>query len=264
MYTFPINNRKCIHLGEICYTIAVCNPRWVYIRSRDECINELAVILRETSVNRKQLRKIEMKIVKILPVIIFLFFLGCNPKSEKAESKVSKRKLENNLNAKTVKHSDNEKINEIICDTLVFDENMKGKLLENKFAESKSELNFYKKFIKSKKINVPKILKTKSTKTKITYLGELKDLNHKNSYHIITNFEIWGIGEMLSPRGRSKVAFINETKNKILIYDLGMPENLPVKIENNILYFKIEKSEIKISILGGLSPELCIPKIGCN
>lgn len=213
---------------------------------------------------KKQQRKTEMRIIKILPVIIFLCFFSCNSKSEKVELKVSKRKLENNLKAKTVKQSDKEKRNEIICDTLVFDKNMKGKLLENKFVESKSELNFYKKFIKSKKINVPKILNTKSTKTKIIYLGELKDLNHKKSYHIITNFEIWGIGDMLSPRGRSKVAFINETKNKIIIYDLGMPENLPVRIENNILYFKIEKSEIQISIFGGLPPELCIPKIGCN
>ena len=28
--------------------------------------------------------------------------------------------------------------------------------------------------------------------------------------------------------------------------------------------FKIDDSEIQLSILGGLAPELCIPKIGCN
>jgi hypothetical protein len=205
-----------------------------------------------------------MRIVKILLIIIFLCFFSCNSKSENAELKNDKRKIENTLEAKDVEEPGNEKRNEIIFDTLVFNENMKGISLENKFAESKSELNFYKKIIDSKKINIPKILNTKSTKTEVIYLGELKDLNHKNSYHIITNFEIWGIDEMLSPRAKSKVAFINETKNKIIIYDLGMPENLPVKIENNILNFKIEKSEIKISILGGLPPELCIPKIGCN
>ena len=205
-----------------------------------------------------------MRIVKILLVILLYCFLSCNSNSEKKELKVSKRKLESNAKAKSFKQSDSEKENEIICDTLFLDENMKGKLLESKFAKSKSELNFYRKFMKSKRINIPKVLNTKSTKTKIIYLGELKDLNSKNSYHIITNFEIWGIGEMLSPRGRSKVAFINETKNKIIIYDVGMPENLPTKIENNVLYFQIEKSEIRISISGGLAPLLCIPKIGCN
>ena len=71
--------------------------------------------------------------------------------------------LENKLEAKIVNETINEKNNEIIFDTLVFNENMNGELLESKFAKSKSELNFYKKFIDSKKINVPTTLNTKTT-----------------------------------------------------------------------------------------------------
>ena len=205
-----------------------------------------------------------MEKVKISPFILLLCFFSCNSKLEKAESKNNKIMLENKLEAKIVNETINEKNNEIIFDTLVFNENMNGELLESKFAKSKSELNFYKKFIDSKKINVPTTLNTKTTKTEIIYLGELKDLNRKNSYHIITNFEIWGIGKKIPPKGRSKIAFISETKNKIIIYKLGMPEDLPIKIENSILFFKIDDSEIQLSILGGLAPELCIPKIGCN
>lgn len=214
-----------------------------------------------------------MEKVKISPFILLLCFFSCNSKLEKAESKNNKIMLENKLAAKIVnetnegenfKETINKKNNEIIFDTLVFNENMNGELLESKFAKSKSELNFYKKFIDSKKINVPTILNTKTTKTEIIYLGELKDLNRKNSYHIITNFEIWGIGTKIPPKGRSKIAFISETKNKIIIYKLGMPEDLPIKIENSTLFFKIDDSEIQLSILGGLAPELCIPKIGCN
>ena len=108
------------------------------------------------------------------------------------------------------------------------------------------------------------VINGKHIKTEIKYLGELKDLDHKNSYHIITNFKIIGIGEMLSPRGKSEVAFLNIKENQILIYDLGMPDNLPKKIEENILIFEVNNQKIKISVSGGLPPILCIPEIGCN
>ena len=69
---------------------------------------------------------------------------------------------------------------------------------------------------------------------------------------------------MLSPRGRSEVAFINENQDRIIIYNLPMPDDLPKYIENNILFFQFEETKVGISILGGLPPELCLPEIGCN
>jgi hypothetical protein len=152
----------------------------------------------------------------------------------------------------------------IIYDTLVFNENMKGKILDEKFESSQSELIFYKNFINSKKINKLKILNEEFAKTEIKYLGILKDLNNKNSYHVITDFTIVGIGSMESPRGKSKVVFINRNQDRIIIYNLPMPEDLPKLIKKNILFFQNEQTKIGISIFGGLSPELCIPKIGCN
>ena len=92
----------------------------------------------------------------------------------------------------------------------------------------------------------------------------IEDLNNKESYHIITDFTIIGVGSMLSPRGKSNVIFINKNLDKIIIYNLPMPENLPLYIDNNVLFFNYEKTKIGISISGGLPPELCLPKIGCN
>lgn len=68
---------------------------------------------------------------------------------------------------------------------------------------------------------------------------------------------------MLSPRGKSEVAFINRKNNQIIIYNLAMPSDLPKVIEKNLLYFDIGETKIAISIFGGLAPELCIPIIGC-
>lgn len=178
-------------------------------------------------------------------IIIIVLFLSC-----KSTSLINNQKIENSTT--------------IIYDTLVFNENMKGEILNEKFESNQNELNFYKKFINSKKINKLKILNEENAKTEIKYLGELKDLNNKNSYHIITDFTIIGIGSMESPRGRSKVVFINTNQDRIIIYNLPMPENLPKYIEKNVLFFHLEETKVGISILGGLPPELCLPEIGCN
>jgi len=193
-------------------------------------------------------------------IIIFAFIYSCtsNTSTDKAEVEVVKK--ESKPISQIEKSTEVSKPN-IIYDTLVFAENMNGEILSEKFNTSHSQLKFYKSFINSKNTNRPKTITEKHTKTEIKYLGKIKDLDGLNSYDVITNFQIWGIGQMLSPRGRSEVAFIN--KDKIIIYNLAMPDELPEKIEKNILYFRHEQTKIGISILGGLSPMLCIPEIGC-
>ena len=141
---------------------------------------------------------------------------------------------------------------------------MNGIQLNEKYAFGQSELDFYKQFISEKQVLEKQLLTEEHTKTEITYLGKLKDLNNQNFYHVITNFKIIGIGEMQSPRGISNIAFINENMNKAIIYRMGMPDELPERIDNKILYFNHESDKIGISIFGGLPPILCIPKIGCN
>lgn len=178
-------------------------------------------------------------------IIIIVAFLSC-----KSTPSINKMKIENPT--------------KIVYDTLVFNENIKGQNLEEKFESNQSELEYYKPFINSKKINKLKILKEEYSKTEIKYLGKMKDLNNKNSYHVIIDFTIIGIGSMESPRGKSNVIFINENQDNIIIYNLPMPEDLPKYIDENILFFNFEKTTVGISILGGLPPELCLPVIGCN
>ena len=153
---------------------------------------------------------------------------------------------------------------ELILDTLVFNQNMYGKELVEKYAFGQSELKFYKQFISKNRVSEKLILTEEHTKTEIAYLGKLMDIDNQHFYHVITNFKIIGIGEMESPRGMSNIAFINENMDKAIIYRMGMPDELPEKIDNKILYFTHESKKIGISIFGGLPPMLCIPKIGCN
>ncbi|MEF3080507.1 hypothetical protein [Winogradskyella poriferorum] len=141
---------------------------------------------------------------------------------------------------------------------------MKRKELTEKYAFGQSKLKFYKQFISENLITKKQILTDEYAKTEITYLGKLMDLDNQNYYHVITSFKIIGIGEMESPRGMSNIAFINKNVDKAIIYQVGMPDELPEKIENKILYFTHKSEKIGVSILGGLPPMLCIPKIGCN
>ena len=196
-----------------------------------------------------------------LIIMIFALVFGCTARTANNNNKAEATKTESKPVSQIEKSIVEIKEHIIIYDTLVFTNNMKGKILSEKFKTSESQLKFYKTFINSQNINKLKIITKKHTKTEIKYLGKIKDLDKLKSYDVITNFRIWGIGQMLSPRGFSEVAFINE--DKIIIYNLSMPDELPTKIERNILYFTHEKSKIGISISGGLPPILCIPEIGC-
>lgn len=194
------------------------------------------------------------KFIHIIPILILL--ISCNQKQQQidtwnnriAEYQAKMEKIESDL----------------ILDTLVFNENMNGKQLTEKYDFGQTELDFYKQFISEKHISEKQLLTDEYTKTEVTYLGKLKDLDNQKFYHVLTNFKIIGIGEMESPRGISNIAFLNENMEKAIIYRMGMPDELPTRIENEILYFNHESEKIGISILGGLPPMLCVPKIGCN
>jgi len=198
----------------------------------------------------------------LLIMIMCLSVLSCDSKNNNPKIEIVNESAKNEIKAS--KNIVMEKSPATIYDTIVFNENMKGKLLNEKFKSAEIKLKFYKKHINIKKINILQTISEKHTRTEIKYLGIIYDLNKEDSYHVITNFHVFGIGQMLSPRGRSELAFINRKNNQIIIYDLSMPYNLPKYIEKNILYFDNEETKIGITFFGGLVPEICIPKIGCN
>lgn len=194
---------------------------------------------------------------KILIALMTFLAFGCQ-----SEQKNSMNELESDNKAVKINIEKNE--SDLLLDTLVFDKSMDEELLIEKNAFGLSELNFYKQFVAEDKINEKQIITDEYSKTEITYLGKLMDLDNQNSYHIITNFKIIGIGEMDSPRGMSNIAFLSNNLDNAIIYNMGMPDELPEKIENNVLYFTLKSKKIGISIAGGLSPMLCLPLIGCN
>lgn len=99
-----------------------------------------------------------MKIQKVLILASTLFLLACNEKGKiydnghikpKSSDKKDDSKSENSLRSKVSETN----IEEVIYDTLIFDQAMKGKLLEEKFISAKDKLKFYNEFISPSDIN---------------------------------------------------------------------------------------------------------------
>lgn len=202
---------------------------------------------------------------RILPVKTILFIALITHYSCQPSNNIKYDKSAGSLiNTKAIELIDSPKIDKLFSlDTLQFNENMRGSLLDEKYKECKSNLSYYKKFILKKDVIKLRTIIEKDTKSEIRYLGELRDLTTNQSYHIVTNFKIIGIGTILSPRGHSEVAFINEKQDSILIYSVNMPKDLPKFIGNEVLYFQPNDSLLGITISGGLPPFLCVPKLGC-
>lgn len=197
---------------------------------------------------------VKRKTIYIIPFLILL--ICCN-------HKIEQKNIQDQHNA--VYHSGCERTEaDQILDTLVFNDHMNGKELFEKYDFGHSELKHYKQFIPEQNVWQKHTLTDKHTTTQITYLGKLMDLDHITFYHVLTVFEVIGVGSMESTRGISKIAFINENMEEAIFYRMGMPDELPTQIENNLLYFNYQSKKIGISILGGLPPFLCVPKIGCN
>lgn len=203
-------------------------------------------------------------IMKNIIFFIFInFILTCKSKNESRNLNIKKDSLYSYLKNDTLVEVERNIFDLKSFDTVGFTGMMKMEEVLSKYDEGKHKIRFYKKFIDRRKINISRIIKEKHTKEEIVYLGKLRDLTKNQSYYIVTNFTIWGIGLMLSPRGHSDVAFLSEKFDKIVIYHLSMPYELPKQIKGNVLYFKPHEDLIGISISGGLPPILCVPTLGC-
>ncbi len=188
-------------------------------------------------------------------LLCFLFFLlitnSCQP---------PKNKLSTPPNFTTSNPSEQG----ILLDTLVFEPFMAGEELEAFFAYSQDFLAFYQDFVRPKQIGQHQIFKDRYSQSNIHYLGQWKDLTLNARYHVITDFKLIGSGNRLPPKGRSKLVLLNTQTDAILLYDMARPNNLPLRLADNILYFELEPDQhTGLSISGGLPPLFCVPKGVC-
>jgi hypothetical protein len=98
-----------------------------------------------------------------------------------------------------------------------------------------------------------------------TYLGKITDSNQRPLYYVIKEFN--KTKAAVTWHGHSNVYFFNTQNDLIARFDVALPENLPVKIQDNIMYFPDEKNankfyEVKIKQM--LPKILCIRPDWCD
>lgn len=89
----------------------------------------------------------------------------------------------------------------------------------------------------------------KSTKI---YLGTIYCSNVDLYYDVITQFDL--IKMAIDYRGKSKLIFLGKSRKTCRIYELDMPDELPVLIKNNELIIINESDTISKSMEDGLFP----------
>jgi len=123
----------------------------------------------------------------------------------------------------------------------------------------------YAKYVVTKLKTKKQRIKEENLEEIITYLGDIQ-LDGK-LYYVLTSFR--SIQAALVKHGHSTIYILDSKKRIVKEYELGLPEELPFKIESNKLYFhykdsKTKKRKIYINKIEKELPELmCVEPDNC-
>jgi hypothetical protein len=109
-----------------------------------------------------------------------------------------------------------------------------------------------------KAINKTFVLKSKDDTTWRTYLGNITDNKHRTIYYVIKEFT--KVQAAATWHGHSNVYFFNENRKLVARFDVVFPEDLPVRLQNDSLYFSDDKKTDKIY---GVKISRPLPRIIC-
>ena len=109
-----------------------------------------------------------------------------------------------------------------------------------------------------KAINKTFVIKSKDDTTWRTYLGNITDNKHRTIYYVIKEFT--KVQAAATWHGHSTVYFFNEYKKLEARCDVVFPENLPVRLQNDSIYFPDDKNTDKIY---GVKISRPLPKFIC-
>lgn len=126
----------------------------------------------------------------------------------------------------------------------------------------------YSKYIVADSLKKTQLVKTKTGDEKINYLGVIKKANGDTLYYIVTVFSRVKAARVM--HGHSNIIYIGKDLKEKTRYDIGLPEELPYKLDNNTLYFKYlddatNKKKIFKNKVGTSPPKImCVGPDNCN
>lgn len=122
-------------------------------------------------------------------------------------------------------------------------------------------------FVAKMKVNETVMKKSKSQEESLTFLGDIVNAEGKIIYKIITLSSKTEASKVL--HGQSKVLFLDPLSFTVIkTYNLGLPEELPIKLEGNTLFFNYTdengKKAIFTNMIGTNPPQfLCVAPDDC-
>lgn len=119
----------------------------------------------------------------------------------------------------------------------------------------------YKKYIVANSSKKTHFIKTKSGDSRITYLGTVRNRKGDTLYYVLSDFS--RVKAAIQMHGHSNIIFLNNKKEEIKKFDVGLPENLPFKLLNNVLYFKHINDKTKKEKLYKFEISATLPKLIC-
>lgn len=122
--------------------------------------------------------------------------------------------------------------------------------------------NFFKKVVEKGNL----IQFCKENKRDYNFIGNIKDSSNNTLYYVITFIEIVKANQVY--HGHNIVFILDPKYNVLRRFEIGLPSELPFKLEANVLYFHYvdenEKNIIYQNNIGNVIPSvLCVSPNNC-
>ncbi len=156
--------------------------------------------------------------------------------------------------------------NEIISNDKIIEESIIEKERWESIVKEDDETDFTK-FIKKDFISFKQTNGTKYGKEEIIYLGAILDNNGNTISHVLNLYS--EVQAALKIHRHSNIIFIHGNKKLIKRFDVGTPDELPYKLENNNLFFHYIDTETNrektfIDSIGTTLPKIiCVAPENC-
>ncbi len=156
--------------------------------------------------------------------------------------------------------------NEITSNDKIIEKNVIEKEQWEPIVKEDDETDFTK-FIKKDFINAKQTNSTKYGKEEIMYLGDIVDNNGNALSHVLNLYS--EVQAAIKIHRHSNIIFIHSNKNLIKRFDVGTPDELPYKLENNNLFFhyidtETNKEKTFIDTIGTTLPKIiCVAPENC-
>jgi hypothetical protein len=123
----------------------------------------------------------------------------------------------------------------------------------------------FRSILNTRAANKTFVSKSRSDTTRRTYLGKITGRDHRTIYYVIKEFN--KIKAASTWHGHSNIYFFNAGYRLVASVDVGSPEDLPVRLKNNTLYFHDDNSPDKlhgVKITNRLPKFICIRPNDCE